>query len=367
MLTLGFMTLNLNNEHSYFTEIAKRSSKYDIICYRFIPTMINPRTETIEGEEFDCNQERWIPQTFSIPNILYDRCFYGEDFHSKKCKSIVEWLKAKERVHFLGFGLPNKMELYQALSQSKLSPYVPKTVPVSSPEMIYKLLGKMKRMIIKPINGSQGNGVYFIEKHGKQLVVKTDKKEQQITRTFVNETQFLSWVTRILNKREFLLQPYLPLVNDLDQPYDIRSLLQKDKEGNWRVMGKGIRHGKSGGIISNMSAGGEVTDFSSWLKTIHYQKRAFMMEEINDILQNLPPILEKHFPPLFELGVDIGISRDNSIWILDTNSKPGRKVMLELHPELAEELYESPLIYANTLKERGYVLHEKTLPNRSHR
>lgn len=365
MLTLGFMTLNLNNEHGYFTEIAKRSIHHEITCYRFVPSNFNPHSETIDGEEFDNIQNDWIPKTFPLPDLLYDRCFYGEDFHSRQCKAIVDWLKAKEMAHFLGFGLPNKLDLYRVLSQSKLSPYLPITVPVNSSEMMKSLLEKMKRLIIKPINGSQGIGVYLIEKEGEQILVRTDKKEQQVTRTFTDDNHFFKWVKRILNKREFLLQPYLPLVNDLNQPYDIRSLLQKDNKGKWKVVGKGVRQGAPGGIISNLSAGAEVIDFSTWLKTINYQKRAFILEEINDILNSLPIILEEHFPPLFELGVDIGIAKDGSIWILDINSKPGRKVLLRLHPELADDLYESPLIYANTLKERGYLLHEKTLSNRN--
>lgn len=46
------------------------------------------------------------------------------------------------------------------------------------------------------------------------------------------------------------------------------------------------------------------------------------MEEIFTLL---PSILENSFSALFEIGVDIGITPDGSLWILDVNSKPGEK------------------------------------------
>ena len=36
---------------------------------------------------------------------------------------------------------------------------------------------------------------------------------------------------------------------------------QKDEKGDWTERGKGIRKGNTGGILSNLSAGGSVIDF----------------------------------------------------------------------------------------------------------
>ncbi|MGG0719257.1 YheC/YheD family protein [Robertmurraya massiliosenegalensis] len=359
--TLGIMTLNLQNEQGYFTEMAKRAKKFNIDCFRFIPSNINPQSEMIQGEEFDSNQEVWKKKLFPLPTILYDRCFYGDDFHSKQCKAIVDWLKTKKSVQFLGYGLPNKLKLYDVLTRSSLSPYLPKTVKVTSPEMVHRLLQTMKEIILKPISGSQGNGIYYIEKTEKFWIVRTDKTEFQASRSFSDSSQLIHWLERLLLKKEFILQPYLPLINEFNQPFDIRSLLQKDEHGEWLTVGKGIRIGKVNGIISNLSAGASVVDFDSWLGSIPIQKRAFIKEEIEDILKNLPLILEQHFPPLFELGVDIGMAEDYSLWILDVNSKPGRKVLLQSLPESSAYLYESPLLYANTIMKRSKSSHEKTL------
>lgn len=124
MLSFGLMTLNPNHEKTYFFELAKRAHLYNIECFRFSPSSINPSSEKISGDKFNPVKNEWQPSEFLLPNVLYDRCFYGEDGYSKQSKAIVNWLKARNDILFLGYGLPNKLELYNRLSQSKLSPFL---------------------------------------------------------------------------------------------------------------------------------------------------------------------------------------------------------------------------------------------------
>lgn len=352
MLTFGLMTLNLAHEDSYFTEIAKRAQDLGVICHRFVPSHINPLTEEIEGEIFSSEKGQWQKDIFSIPTILYDRCFYGEDFHSKQCKSIVKWLKMKREVQFLGYGLPNKWKIYEALAHTALAPYIPKTVAAQSPEIVRSYLHKWNKIILKPINGSQGNGIYVIEKQAKKWIVKTDKKAGQVMKVFEEELPFQQWLEKICSKKEFILQPFLNLTTEKHEPFDIRSLLQKNKKGEWRRIGTGIRIGQKDGIISNLSAGGNVLSYESWLEQVEPSYRKFITEEMDDLLTTLPLVMEKEFPPLFELGIDIGMAKDYSLWILDINSKPGRKVLLKNDPKLKDFLYESPLLYARHIVEK---------------
>ncbi|WP_077211087.1 YheC/YheD family protein [Bacillus dakarensis] len=354
MNCIGFLTLHLRNEETYFTEIALRAKKFGFRCYRFIPSNITPETEMVEGEAFDAENHVWRKEQFPIPNILYDRCFYNSDFHSTRCMAIVNWLKSKDNIQFLGFGLPNKLELHRILSKTKLAPYLPPTKMADSPSAILKELQKTKKIILKPIHGSQGNGIYLLEFKQKSVTVRTDKKDKQISYTFKEETRLQAWLTRILGKREFLIQPYLHLTNHLHQPFDIRSLLQKNARGQWKIIGKGVRVGSENRIISNLSGGASVLNYDIWLEA-QGKSANYVRNEIDEILHALPLILETHFPPLFELGVDIGLARDGSLWILDINSKPGRKVLLIDQPEKTDDLYEAPLQYAKSLTERSSI------------
>ncbi len=157
----------------------------------------------------------------------------------------------------------------------------------------------------------------------------------------------------MLQQLPYLVQPYLELTNDELQPFDIRLLLQKDAAGNWTERGRGIRSGLTGGILSNLSAGGIVSDFASWSAALTPAKKAYICSELDYIKSHLTRLVENEFLPLFELGVDIGIAKNGSLWILDVNSKPGRKVILSTNPAIQETLYNAPVLYGKLLTETG--------------
>lgn len=90
-------------------------------------------------------------------------------------------------------------------------------------------------------------------------------------------------------------------------------------------------------------------DFETWSSTLTSDMKEFILNELDYIEKKLPKLLEKEFMPLFELGIDIGVASNGSIWILDVNSKPGRKVILETAPDLKETLYLAPLTYGKQL------------------
>ncbi|MFP7295693.1 YheC/YheD family protein [Neobacillus niacini] len=365
MITFGIMTLNLESEASYINEIAARSHACGIVCYHFLPSQINPRTSQVLGRRFDFLEQCWVEDEFPIPSLIYDRCFYGDDEHSKMCIPIVSWLKSKEEFTFLGFGLPNKLELYETLTHSQLAPYLPHSEPINNCEQVADALRKQKKIMIKPINGSQGYGIYYLKKNDKTIHVKTEKNKKIISRIFPNEKKLFKWLQPLLNFRPYFLQPYLELSNAASQPFDIRILLQKDEQGLWALRGKAIRQGNSGGILSNLSAGGLAVDFDVWSASLSLANKDYILAELDFITKNLPLILEEEILPLFEIGIDIGLAKDGALWILDVNSKPGRKVLLQTHPELKETLFLAPLLYGKHItqsdrKERKSY-YEKTL------
>ncbi|PAE42627.1 YheC/YheD family endospore coat-associated protein [Bacillus sp. 7884-1] len=365
MITFGIMTLNLESEAAYINEIAARGHSCGMECYHFLPSTINPRTTLVLGRRFDTVKQCWVEDEFPIPSIIYDRCFYGDDEHSKQCIPIVSWLKSREDITFLGFGLPNKLELYDTLRNSRLVPYLPHSQPIKDCSQVGNALQKQKKIIIKPINGSQGYGIYYLKKNDKTIHVKTEKNKKIISRIFPNEKKLFQWLQPLINFRPYLLQPYLELSNAASQPFDIRILLQKDEQGFWVERGKAIRQGNTGGIISNLSAGGSAVDFRDWSSTLPLASKDYILSELNFITQNLPHLLESEILPLFEIGIDIGMAKDGALWILDVNSKPGRKVVLQTQPDLKETLFLSPLLYGKHLSQSDHKerksYYEKTL------
>ena len=349
MISFGMMSLSLKSEISYFTEIARRANADSFTCFRFSPTKIHPITEMVTGERFDQKKDCWVKAEFPLPSIIYDRCFYADDSASKQAMAIVKWLKKKTDITFLGNGLPNKWDIYQVLSKSTLSPYIPNTILAGSGKAVIAKLNTMKKAILKPIFGSGGTGIYKIEKAGRKFEISADIGDRLITKNFPSTSETEEWLDSLFSKKEYMLQPYLTLSDPENCPFDIRVLLQKDHEQKWIVRGKGIRRGCKDGILSNLRAGGEILPFEEYAESLDMRTRRFISLELEEILSKLPGILEASFPRLFELGIDIGVSKDHALWVLDTNSKPGRKVISATNPDLKEVLYNAPIEYASVL------------------
>jgi glutathione synthase/RimK-type ligase-like ATP-grasp enzyme len=356
MISFGMMSLTLNSERSYFTEMARRADADTFICYRFAPTKIHPISHLIQGEVFDRKKDAWRQDEFPVPQILYDRCFYSDDIISKQSLAIVKWLKSRDDLTFLGNGLPNKWAIYDALSKSPLAPYVPQTFKATDGESTIAKLRIWNKVILKPAFGSGGNGIYTMEKKNRTFLITADLEGGLAEKTFHSQTETEVWLDQLFAKKEYLVQSFLELTDAEKRPFDIRVLLQKDSTGNWIVRGKGIRRGSKLGIVSNLTAGGEIVPFEEYTASMPKKSMAFICDELEEILMKLPEILETSFPRLFELGIDIGVSQNHALWILDTNSKPGRKVLLHKNPELKDVLYKAPLCYAlylaNNLSER---------------
>ncbi|MEI2367036.1 MULTISPECIES: YheC/YheD family endospore coat-associated protein [Niallia] len=347
MNNFGIMSLSLDHENHYIHQIAKYGRDFGFTIYHFVPSTYHPFTHTVKGKQYIPDSDSWIEAEFPVPSILYDRCFYHDDSHSIQCKNIIQWLKKQPTITFLGNGLPNKWKLYQILCESELSAYIPETFLLQSAKQIN--FQHLNPVIIKPINGSQGNGLYFIRKQNNEILVRTDKKEKTIEKIFSDRVTFNKWLDQLLNRNAYIMQAHLPLANKEDQPFDIRAFLQKNPNEEWNIIEKGVRIGEKGRIISNLSAGASIFPFEDWFQTAHFPLKGFLKQEMEEILTLLPSILENSFSALFEIGVDIGISPNGSLWILDVNSKPGRKVIMTAYPHLCEKLYKAPILYAAKL------------------
>lgn len=360
MATLGIMTLNLESEKTYFLEIARQAETRGLKCCKFTPLQINPLSEKVQGECYNGKTDRFEASEFNIPDCLYDRCFYGMDAPSKQCMAIVKWLKTRNDIIFLGYGLPQKLELYDKLKDTKLSPYLAPSHVLDNVESFLGKLSLYQPVMIKPINGSQGKGIYKIEKVQNGFQIQTDKGEKQLSYMLSDEKTY-HWLRQLTAKYRYFQQPFLQLQNEAGEPFDIRALLQKDENGRWYEASRGIRTGRHGGIISNLNAGGYASVFTEWADTLPVKHRSFICSELDDVLNMLPGILEQSFPRLFEVGVDIGVDKNGAVWLLDINSKPGRKLALSLQPEKSAKLYTAPVYYAQYLlqsadKERNVVL-----------
>lgn len=321
MVSLGILTLHPHIQSDYATHIGKQSKKYSIQVYRFHPFNWNPKTNQVTGDVFDHLLNDWKPDTFTLPTFIYDRCYYSNSHHSEEF-SVVQVLKQK--ANFLSNGLPNKWKVYEILARyPSVASFLPKTIKVTNKESIVHPLLKQKKLVLKPIHGAHGKGIFFIELlHSKQLFIQTHQSGKKMTKT-ISLDNFTDWYFKTKLENRYIVQPFLQLTNAKKEPFDVRVLVQKNEKGNWKEVGRGVRIGKRGNFVSNLHNGGKVRPFLQKWK----QNRKFN-QQLETLINVLPTILEQHFHPLFELGIDIGVEPTGQCWLLEVNSKPGYRTIL---------------------------------------
>ncbi|NSL51982.1 YheC/YheD family endospore coat-associated protein [Calidifontibacillus erzurumensis] len=350
MLTFGCLTLNKNIEREYFTQIAKKGRLFGFEVFCFSPADIDPKTELVHGKKYNPETENWDHSIFPIPTYIYDRCFYSSEDVLKKYGPIVQWMKNRKDIFFIGHGLPNKWKIYNELSSHPiLKYYIPETIKAESADDIFNVLKKHKKIILKPENGAQGRGIIALSMKGRKIELITARHKKIIRKIFSKKDDLKKWLTQLLNVHSYLVQEYLPLHDEEMRPFDIRIFMQKTENNNWQELGRGIRKGIEGYIISNLHGGGTVEKFENFLRTVDRKKRQLLLEDIETIVTHLPQTLEQSFGPLFELGIDIGVAKDGSVWVLDTNSKPGHKTILLTNPAISEQLYSAPLTFCKQM------------------
>ncbi len=362
-MLLGLMTSSLTSELRYFTQIAKSARKYDVDVCRFTPEQIDPDSRSISGEVFNKKSGRWEPDTLQLPDFVYDRSFHGLKRDNTRNKKNISWLK--ENIPFLGYGLPGKWELYEALKGSSLlQAFLPSTIKLANADEVWQQLELNESVILKPEYGARGIGIYHLQKKEEAVIVRLPANAERPERTFRSKAIFSKWANKLLSKYGYLCQPFLDLSTKEKEPFDVRILLQKNQQNRWIEKGRGIRLGHKEGITSNIATGGTVLELSEFERQYPGSVPKTAEQTIEHLLFCIPKEMESHFKPLFELGIDLGIDREGKVWILDVNSKPGRRTIEILHPERMPALFEAPVLYSRHLAEQSLKAgddHEKIL------
>ncbi|WP_335872047.1 YheC/YheD family endospore coat-associated protein [Bacillus sp. 2205SS5-2] len=354
MTKLGIMTLNPLPIPLSINQIKKHCLEEEVTLFVFSPLSIDPYSEKVTGYEYAPIEDSWHEKKFPIPNLIYDRCIYALNQNSQQAKRIVQWLKQRQDTVFIGYGLPDKWKTQQALQKNPvIAPYLIPTERVTTADEVISFLQIHPLSVLKPVDGAGGHGVYglTLDTQNITIIYTRDMKSSQRTLPLPS---FTKWINNLLKKHDFIVQKKIQSLSKNNEPFDIRIFLQKEEKGKWISRGAGIRCGKEGSLLTNLHAGAELVSIKDWKQKQKHLLWDFIMSEIREVIAKLPSTLEETFAPLFEVGLDILIGEDSSIWICDINSKPGRTLIEKLYPDKSDDISVSLLRYSKHL-ERNWV------------
>ena len=336
-------------DQSFFiSQLIKQSREIGAICFAFSSNDINFAAGKIQG--YSNSNKTWKQNSYPFPDVIYAR-YKGHSFKKNDIRNRL----IKAGCKFINPALLGKWRSYRILTENAaLKAYLPDTQLIKSFKNVEDMLQKYRVVYMKPVAGSQGENIIRVRQVRNSSLY--EYQYQQNKRTVkgnahsINQLQLS--LKRVMGSQSYIVQQQINLLKIQGGLVDMRVMVQKNESNHWAVTGKVCRIGKSGSITSNISSGGSACEVNKLLalRFTDPQDVVRISEEIDYLALQAALCIEKHYSPIGELGIDIGLDQDGRLWFIEANLKPARKVFSLIGASQTRLLsVQRPLLYARYL------------------
>lgn len=341
---IGILTSTSNNPAAPFgarTAFIREligAGKEDSYFFGFSPRDVNWEDRTVTGYFRSPSGTGWVRRTVPLPDVVYNR------FPNRGVEKSVSLRQLKE--DFVSHNIPvfnwsffDKWDVYRLLDSDKeASPYVPDTELDPTPEDIRQMLERHRFVYLKPTAGSLGFGIYRLTYNpGKGYFLRYRKDNNNVLMRFPRFEGLMQMLRRHkLRMSQYVIQQGIRLIEIDGCPIDFRFHLTKNGSNDWVVAGIGAKKAGRGSVTTHVRTGGQLMTPEQVLSETHGSKASDILDKAKAAAIRLARAIEKAYPHrLGELGLDLGIDQDESIWMFEANSKPGRTIFK--HPLLKSQ------------------------------
>jgi YheC/D like ATP-grasp len=311
------------------------------VLFVFSEDQVNFETEEILGYLYDPeDQNHWRKVTLPFPGSIFRRVELKKETFNK--------FVGKMGSKIFNSYFFDKWDFWNWLSPDlKIRNYLPETSNQINLSTLNDYIEKYKGIYLKPVSGSCGKGIYYIEKEGSEYRVRKNYTEESQT---LSEKEVKTFLT---NKKSHIFQQPIQLQTFEDRKVDYRVILQKNENGHWQCTGIIGRFGKSNGISSNFKSRGFAKEGAEALRLQfgYSELQAFKKyQEIVDVCIKVANKLTIVAGGYGDLGIDIGIDKDEKVWVIETNKRPAHELPLHIKDrKMYYKVKSNPILYAKFL------------------
>ncbi|MCY9589473.1 hypothetical protein PC41400_11250 [Paenibacillus chitinolyticus] len=215
-------------------------------------------------------------------------------------------------------GLITKNNVSKSLQTNELlSGNVPET-KIYSESMLKTMLNKYSMVYVKPNRGTGGKGIFRVEKLGAgsyKYQINT------MTKTFESFDSMAKSINIKTKSEKYAIQHGIHLMKHKNRLFDLRIMVQKNPNGKWETTGVIGRLGHPKKIVTNVCKGGSSKPIEVLLKD-HVTNIPEYKKWLENLGYRAAKQLNKTFPRIKELGLDVGIDCKLHPWILEANPQP---------------------------------------------
>jgi len=205
------------------------------------------------------------------------------------------------------------------LNSVKAQKYVPKTLRFSRSNLEI-ILSQFPTVYFKPTNGTGGFNIIRIKKLANGYLLQHSSEKIHCS-TF---GALYRQLRKHAKRRPYLLQKGIKLAAVNGNPFDIRVMVQKSKNGTWRSTALFTKIGKQGKVATNYHQGGHLGYFQGTLSRAGFNQNSIKRKEaeLKKLGKSVGKIFDKHSNGFRELGLDVALDNKGRTWILEVNTRP---------------------------------------------
>jgi hypothetical protein len=278
--------------------------------------------------------DHWEEYDIPFPHVVYDRLPNRRTENHIRMKQIKNRIQQEYMIPWFNPGFFNKWDIYQKLKTNKtVTKYLPETVLFTSFERVEMMLAKYQHLYIKPTNGSLGSRVYQLhyERDEEAYFCRFYHQGQKKLHKYRTLEQLVNHLFQHQNIHEFIVQQGISLLRFNRKPVDFRVHTNKDENGEWAVSAIAAKVASQGSMTTHVNYGGEVKSLEELLadpiNRIEIKEK--ICEAVLVLSKSVDNVIDGY---IGEIGFDIGVDKNDKVWLFEANSKPGRTIFS--HPPL---------------------------------
>lgn len=246
----------------------------------------------------------------------------------------------------------DKWTKYKFLIKSRtLAKALPLTTKMNKKDF-WSMLKQYKKVIIKPSTGSGGRGVMRVSSLGSgNYTIRSGSS----THTLREKKKTYKYILRKTKGTSHIVQQYIPLAKIDKRPFDIRAMVQRSKKSEWRLTGTLAKVAGSGYFITNVARSkGKVVTVSKAIHSSDIHRSRKNQHKIEKKIKKLSlrtaKTLQKYYPFLHTIGLDVGLDKDGKVWIIEANFAPNKGLFLRLKDK---SMYKQIIKYSPKSKKKN--------------
>lgn len=336
-------TSSFGSQNTFFRDLLASMQELNGLGYVFTPQDINWRTNKVYGYYLASPKGGWRRMWFPLPDVCYNRLF-KHDAQAAAGNGMAV-LRLQNRVKTFNTSIGGKMAIHRQLARERsVASHLPGTQLLASAQNLSSMLSRYKEVYIKPVNGSQGQGITRVSKRNGRYTVKTSNNTKEAE--YLSITDVIQHIRSFTPSRQLMIQQGIRVKGN--PHFDFRVLVQRNRCNQWMVTGVAARVGSRSSITTNLHTGGHAETAGEVLcsRGFSCEQAALIKASMEELAIQIAEVLSKKRLLVGELGLDFIVDSHGKVWFLEANPKPARQSFTQISAEIRRLAVSRPMEYA---------------------